>query len=269
MKNLLKDMIRPLYHYAKNKNLREFYSIYDKWGGYERYKLVKDVKFLTYSFDIPDLASFIWQFKELFVDELYKFNTKKKEPIIYDCGANIGMSCLYFKKLYPNAKIKAFEADPKIAKILETNLKRNNVLENIEIINSAVWVDDEGLEFSSEGADGGSIYGEDNKVKVSSIRLKDFLENEEKINMLKIDIEGAEYEVLKDCQNSLENVENLFVEYHSWNNDTQKLSEILNIFEKNNFRYYIEGLTKRKYPFINKGESENMDLQLNIFGVRR
>jgi len=95
MKNLLKDMIRPLYHYSKNKNLREFYSIYDKWGRYERYKLVKDVKFLNYRFDVSDLASFIWQFKELFVDELYKFDTKDKEPIIYDCGANIGMSCLF------------------------------------------------------------------------------------------------------------------------------------------------------------------------------
>jgi len=182
-------------------------------GGYERYKLVKNVKFLNYRFDVPDLASFVCQFKELFVEELYKFDTKNKEPIIYDCGANIGMSCLYFKKLYPKVKIKAFEADPKISKILETNLKRNNVLENVEIISTAVWVDNKGLKFASEGADGGSIYGKDNKVKVSSIRLKDFLENEEKIDMLKIDIEGAEYEVLKDCRESLGHVQNLFVEY--------------------------------------------------------
>jgi FkbM family methyltransferase len=269
MKNLLKDIIRPLYNYSRDKNLREFYSIYDRWGGYERYKLLKDIRFLDFRFDVPDLVSFVWQFKELFVDEIYKFDSKNKEHIIYDCGANIGMSCLYFKKLYPNAKIKAFEADLKIANILKENLRKNDILKNVEIINSAVWIDENGLEFSSEGADGGSIYGNDNKVKISSIRLKDFLEKEKKIDMLKMDIEGAEYDVLKDCQDSLKNVENLFVEYHSWNNDDQKLSEILDIFEKNNFRYYVESLTKRKYPFINKGESENMDLQLNIFGVRR
>ena len=238
-------------------------------GGYERYIEVKDVRFLDYSFDIPDLPSFVWQFKELFVDELYKFNSNSKEPLIYDCGANIGMSCLYFKKLYPNAKIKAFEADLKIVKILKKNLSKNNVLNGVEIINSAVWINEKGLEFASEGADGGSIYGDKNKVKVSSIRLKDWLEKEEKIDMLKIDIEGAEYEVLKDCKNSLDNVDNLFVEYHSWNNSPQKLSEILEIFESNGFRYYIESLTHRKHPFINQGESENMDLQLNIFGVKR
>ena len=32
MKNLLKDMIRPVYHYIKDKNLKEFYRLYDKWG---------------------------------------------------------------------------------------------------------------------------------------------------------------------------------------------------------------------------------------------
>jgi len=178
------------------------------------------------------------------------------------------MSCLYFKKLYPNAKIKAFEADPKIVKYLKNNLTRNNIIDNVEIINNAVWIDNKGLEFSSEGADGGSIYGNIHKIKVSSIRLKEYLEQEEKIDMLKIDIEGAEFEVLKDCQDSLNNVENLFVEYHSWNSSEQKLSEILKIFEKNGFRYYMEGLIKRKHPFINHGREANMDLQLNIFGVK-
>ncbi len=269
MKNLSKDIIKPLYHYLKDKNLREFYRLYDKWGSYKRYVEVKDVKFLSYSFDVPDLASFIWQFKDLFVDESYKFKAGTDKPVIYDCGANIGMSCLYFKKLYPRAKIKAFEADPKIAKILEKNLKRNNVLDGIKVINNAVWVDDNGIEFSSDGADGGSIYRNGTKTKINSIRLKDFLEKEGKIDMLKIDIEGAEYEVLKDCSDSLDNVSNLFVEYHSWNNNRQKLSEILSIFERNDFRYYIESLTKTKHPFVNKGENANMDLQLNIFGVRR
>ena len=33
MKNLLKDMLRPIYHYIKDKNLREFYRLYDNWGG--------------------------------------------------------------------------------------------------------------------------------------------------------------------------------------------------------------------------------------------
>lgn len=268
MKYLLKNMIRPLYYSMKNKNEREFNQLIDKWGRYERYKEVENVKFLQYSFDIPDLLSFIWQFKELFVDEIYKFNSKNKIPIIYDCGANVGTSCLYFKQLFPYAKIKAFEADPMIAKRLKNNLFKNKI-NDIEVIDSAVWVNKDGIEFSSEGADGGSIYGESKKIKLNSIRLKDFLDKEEHVDLLKIDIEGAEYEVLLDCENSLTSVDNLFVEYHSWNKNTQKLSEILEIFERNNFRYYIESITSRKHPFIEHGMNENMDLQLNIFGVKR
>lgn len=32
MKTLFKDIIKPVYYYIKNKNLREFYRLYDKWG---------------------------------------------------------------------------------------------------------------------------------------------------------------------------------------------------------------------------------------------
>jgi len=41
--------------------------------------------------------------------------------------------------------------------------------------------------------------------------------------MLKIDIEGAEYDVLKDCEDSLENVKNIFVEYHSKKTDSDTI----------------------------------------------
>ena len=74
MKYLLKNMIRPLYYYFKNPNEREFQRLYTKWGGVKRYEKVNDVKFLKYNFDIPDLQSFFLQFKEIFVDEIYKFN---------------------------------------------------------------------------------------------------------------------------------------------------------------------------------------------------
>ena len=55
--------------------------------------------------------------------------------------------------------------------------------------------------------------GEDDpKTTVTCVRLKDLLDDD--IDFLKIDIEGAEYAVLKDCSDDLTNVKNLFVEYH-------------------------------------------------------
>jgi uncharacterized protein (DUF927 family) len=88
--------------------------------------------------------------------------------------------------------------------------------------------------------------------------------------MLKMDIEGAENDVILDCGNSLKKVQNIFIEYHSYMNSQQKLSELLNVLEQNNFRYFIRNDSSRNMPLINKTNKSNptMDLQLNIFGYR-
>jgi FkbM family methyltransferase len=269
MVSLLKEIMRPLYYFLKNKNLREFYRLLDKYGSYERFISVNNLRFLNYKIDVPDLPSFIWQFKEIFVDEIYKFDASNSRitPLIYDCGANIGMSVLYFKTMFPNAKIIAFEADPKICKYLRENLKKNGI-NNVDVIEGAVWINNDEVEFNSEGVDGGSIYGKGNIKKVKSVRLKELLEKEKEIDLLKIDIEGAEYEVLMDCRDSLRNVRNIFVEYHSWNNKEQKLGEILKVLEENIFRYYLKTVNDRKWPFIKQEEDQSMDLQINIWGYR-
>ena len=267
MKRLIKEMIRPLYHFIRSKKERQFNRLVDKYSSAERFVTRSNVKFLNYTFDVPDLPSFCGQFKEIFVDETYNFKPSNEKPTIIDCGSNIGMSLLYFSKHYPAAKIIGFEADDEIAEISIKNLKRNNVF-NCEVYKRAVWINEKGVSFSSEGADGGSINGTEKVEKVKSIRLKDFLDRESNVDMLKIDIEGAEYEVLLDCSNSLSNVNNIFIEYHSWNNSDQNLSEIIKILEQNNFRYDIQDIEKRKQPFINRKENSNMDLQLNVFGYR-
>ena len=88
------------------------------------------------------------------------------------------MSVLCFNTIFPKARIKAFEADPKICKYLKENLKRNNI-NGIKIINKAIWIDNDGVEFNSNGADGSSIYGSlSNKIKVKSVRLRDLLKSE-------------------------------------------------------------------------------------------
>jgi len=268
MKVFLERSFNGLYKFVKNPNERKFvlYSII--YGSKKRYE-EKKINFLNYKIRVPDALSFIWQFKEIFVDESYKFESKLTEPVIYDCGSNIGMSCIYFKKIFSGAKIKAFEADPKISRYLKENLNANG-LNDVEVIDKAVWVNDGGVELNIEGADGSSIYTEGKKQKVSSIRLKDLLDSESRIDMLKMDIEGAENDVILDCGNRLKIVNNIFIEYHSYTNSQQKLSELLNVLKQNNFRYFIRNDSSRNMPLINKTNKNNpaMDLQLNIFGYR-
>ncbi|MCB9772386.1 MAG: FkbM family methyltransferase [Candidatus Omnitrophica bacterium] len=257
----------PFYYFLTSKEYRTFLGLFLRYGAVLRYQ-PKTIQFLKYKFLVTDCASFIWQFREIFFEQIYKFNSQRTNPVIYDCGANIGTSCLYFKQLYPQAKIYAFEADPKIYNYLQNNLK-NNGITGVELSQKAVWSSNGKINFGSDGADGGAI---DQKgktaIEVDTIRLKELFDKEEYIDFLKMDIEGAEVEVMSDCAHSLSKIENIFIEFHSWNHKKQQLGELLCILSKNNFRYYLENIKPRKIPFLDKSSTTSMDLQMNIFAYR-
>lgn len=225
----------------------------------------------NYTLIIPDPVSVAYQIKDIFIEQIYSYRSKSETPVIYDCGANIGLSILFFKEIYPNCKIKAFEADKNIFKYLEKNITKNKI-QNIELFNNAVWVNNETLFFNSEGADGGSLVGNNNSIEkqeVQGIRLKDMLLNEENVvDFLKIDIEGAETAVIFDCNEALSKVNNICIEYHSFLNTPQELDKILSVLSRNGFRYHIETINHKNQPFLNKNNWNNMDLQLEIFGYK-
>lgn len=228
-----------------------------------------NVKLFGKNFSFPDSASLLFLLKELFEFEIYRFKSDTKEPLIIDCGANIGLSAIYFKRLYPNAKIIAFEPDPKIFSYLERNIASFG-FEGVELINKALWSDEAELEFYSEGADGGRIKEAGDREKIVKIKTEKLSKHlSQKVDFLKLDIEGAEYEVLNECKHLLDNVENIFIEYHSFVDKKQNLSLILKILEENGFRYYIEHIgVKSAHPFENISNYVGFDNQLNIFGYR-
>lgn len=217
---------------------------------------------------IPDAASFLFIQNEMFYKEIYRFRTLKEAPFIIDCGANIGLSILYFKKQYPNAKIIAFEPDPKIFEYLTHNIACFNY-QDVKLYNNALWSEETFLNFDAEGADGGRIDVNKNAdtVKVKTLKLSSFLD--QPVDLLKIDIEGAEFEVLNECKTQLKNVERLFVEYHSFLNKEQDLDALLAIMKTAGFRYNIQHIgVFSKHPFESINNYAGMDLQLNIFAYR-
>lgn len=227
----------------------------------------RTINFAGIEWIIPDIASYMAQLEEIFIDEVYKFNAKHDIPVIYDCGSNVGTSIFYFKYLYPKARVIGFEADPNIFQYLSNNIDK---LETVEIYNLAVWNKNGTINFGCQGADGGSIVNDfENTVEVKTTRLKEYLEKEEYVDFLKIDIEGAETEVLTDCKDCLDNVDNIFIEYHSISSEKQTLDEVLKILSENGFRYYIEGLYhKRTAPIVNHPLNFNMDLQVSVWATR-
>lgn len=226
--------------------------------------------FLGKNLYIHDIASFDLCYAELFQSEMYKFKASSSSPYIIDCGANLGMSVIYFKELYPNATIIAFEADEYIFGFLEKNMKSFDY-ENVQLINKAVWNCDDTLSFLVEGGAGGRLEKETaigKFKKVTSTSLKKYLIGR-KVDFLKIDIEGAEYEVLRDCENELKDIDYIFIEYHSMPDKEKNLHKILEIVQKAGFKYHIKDAYTTKYPFIERNLNFGMDLQLNIFCYKK
>lgn len=219
----------------------------------------------------PDGYWFLHSMKEIFVEEVYRFQGRKADPFIIDCGANIGLSVIYFKRLFPKSKIIAFEPDGSIFEMLKKNVGAFNY-EDVQLINKGLWKKETSLSFLAEGTLGGRVIDSSTGsirpdiISIDTVRLKDYLYEE--VDFLKIDIEGAEYEVLLDCADSLKNVHFLFVEYHSTANESQKLHEILSIISRSGFRYYIrEAAQNVSHPFVERNRNW-FDLQLNIFCFR-
>jgi FkbM family methyltransferase len=218
---------------------------------------------------ILDSASFLYMYREIFEKQIYRFETDSKNPLIIDAGANIGLSVIYLKELYPNSKVIAFEPDSRVFEVLKANVE-NSSLTGVELVKKALWSSETTLEFLSEGSDGGrmvNLEDDSRKVVVETVRLRDFLD--QPVDFLKIDIEGAETEVLRDVQDLLPNVSNLFVEYHSFADNPQTLSEVIEIITNAGFRLHICPCLISPQPLFKRTIYCGMDMQLNLFAFRK
>ncbi|SRR6266496_5315687 len=210
---------------------------------------------------------FLHGLNEIFIDEIYKTKLPEKVRII-DCGAHIGLSVIYLKRICPSAFITAFEPDEKNFDLLKQNIQSFQ-LQDVNLRKEAVWIANTELNFSNEGTMASKI--ETGKSpsgsKVKAIRLNDIIN--EKIELLKLDIEGAEYKVMKDIENKLSLVENIFLEYHGNFYQNNELIELLQILKRNQFTFYIkEAHPSYPTPFYRENTNRDYDIQLNIFCFR-
>lgn len=213
-------------------------------------------------------GEFLHGLNELFIHQIYKIELPENAKII-DCGANIGLSVLYFKTICPTANIIAFEPDENNFQLLQMNSNALNDA-SISLHQKAVWIKDGTISFSSNSSMSSKISENeisDAIVEIPCVQLSSFLQST--VDLLKIDIEGAEYEVLKNIQGQLPQVENMFLEYHGDFSQNNELCEIFDIIKNAGFKFYIkEAADVYPTPFYRKGEKPAYDVQLNIFCFR-
>jgi FkbM family methyltransferase len=140
-------------------------------------------------------------FDQIFVDKQYKWpEIEKLNPsVILDGGANIGLSAIFFSNLFPSAKIICIEPDENNWKQLEANTKNYT---NISLVKAAIWYKNEILNLANpEGFSAGFSYQSENNDKgVQGSTIQEIMAqfNLNHIDILKLDIEGAEKEIFEN-----------------------------------------------------------------------
>jgi FkbM family methyltransferase len=203
------------------------------------------------------------QYRDIFCKQIYRFDTARPDPRILDVGANIGLATLYWKRRFPQARITAFEPDPTLVDILAGNLAAA-AIDDVEVISAAAWTTEGTLTFQRQGAGGGRLGPSDDTVEAR--RLLDVLDTP--IDLLKMDIEGAEVEVLSDCAPALSNVARLFVEFHSFIDAPQRFDELITILGSSGYRMLVQTEACPPQPFAQIATGNDMDMQLNVFAYR-
>jgi FkbM family methyltransferase len=234
----------------------------------ERYQAT-ETTLLGNRIQIADAPTFLAGRQEIFGRKVYDFEAGRSNPLIIDCGANIGLSVIFFKHRYPAAKVVAFEADPNIFRVLEHNVGQFGFTD-AALHNEAVWTHNGELSFCLEGGFSGRLPKGDGdaptQVRVQGCRLRDVLAKGP-VDFLKLDIEGAEAAVLADCREFVRSdwIRHLFLEYHSHAEEPQVLHEILALLTAGGYRYHIDVAYARKRPFVDRQTLVGMDLQLNVY----
>jgi FkbM family methyltransferase len=180
----------------------------------------KDVKF-PISLRVP--SSDIPTYEQVFINQDYDFLVETPPKVIVDAGANIGLASVYFANKYPGAMIIAIEPGNDNFELLKRNVEPYR---NIIPVHSALWskngvinLIDPGLgswgfmteETNASGKTSGKFSHTVKAMTLGKI-IADYQLN--KIDILKIDIEGAEKEVFEDTSPWIGKVEALIIELH-------------------------------------------------------
>lgn len=191
------------------KNVRNFPAyLFHKWG------IAKQDPFILeshngVSVEVPDRM--MHTAKEVFFTDDYKFDKIQRqvlnlslEPVLVDVGANVGYLSAFTFTRFPKAHVYSVEPIPNNLELLLRNKGRNEQF-NWSIIEGVLSDKNEPLEIQFDKADSfstsASMYGLDkseHSITVESKTLLDLMDKQRlnKVHILKLDCEGAEYDIL-------------------------------------------------------------------------
>ncbi|MFP3318445.1 MAG: FkbM family methyltransferase [Thermoplasmata archaeon] len=214
------------------------------------YKIWKDLPQKILNFEGIKISEKISAevFREIFIEKIYFVNgfLPNENDVVIDIGAYYGDSALWWAKKF-GAKVYAFEPLPDVYEILVENIKLNNLENKIIPFNFAIG-NSNSLDFS---IDHDMMTKSKNGLRIKPKKLDEF--QFEKVDFIKIDVEGFEKEVLEGAKNTIEKYNpKIILEVHS----RDLMNECIDYLK--NFNYNV------KY-YGRKTKNEKMNLVQNLF----
>jgi len=190
-------------------------------------------KIRMFSWDLPILS-------EIFIDSPYTKNFSiPKNSVVVDIGAHTGAFSIKASKIAK--EVYAYEPFPENFKLLLTNLSLNSC-KNVKAFKLAIDKSSgiRKLYINEDNNGSSSFYSErtkdQNSIQVNTTSLKNvFNDNKiDRINFLKIDCEGAEYDILFNTPKKyLKRIDRITMECHNFK--SHSISNMLQFLEKNGF----------------------------------
>ena len=194
-------------------------------------------KFANSYFDLTlrDNDSDVIILREMFIHQDYRESAQHFSPnVIFDIGANVGLAGCYFAAIFPHSEIYGFEPESGAYRVAEINYRniRRGKLFKVALTSQ----NGEANILSSDIGSGGQkleVYDPSSnwrREKVKTYWLDDLIraENLPTPDLLKIDVEGAEYDVLLGLGDIAQKVKGIVMEVHSdvlWEKCSSFLSE--------------------------------------------
>jgi FkbM family methyltransferase len=160
-------------------------------------------------------------FRQVFDREEYRLDLLKSPRLIVDAGAHIGLASVYFALRYPDATIVAIEPERENHSLLCAN---TSGLSNVEPVHAALLPttgsaeilnpDDPNWSYRVRRADHPTPMPE--QPVIPAMSPADILAShgEERINLLKLDVEGSELELMRESSSWIDSVDVILVEIH-------------------------------------------------------
>lgn len=190
-----------LRHFVLFKNFKKNFSLLDCTF------LVVGLKFKFQKLYLPMKKRYIFlrnktkdteTFHEIFTQNIYNLKLPIDPKTIVDAGSNVGLASLFFKLKYPNASIVAIEIEKQNVEMIKKNTAGLSgiSIENKALFNTKAFFKIEDP-FNATNSFVIKEVGQNDPFDIESITLDEIMvkNNWEFIDILKIDIEGAELQL--------------------------------------------------------------------------